>query len=97
MYVTVVYIHVKSEHREDFIQASTKNHLCSIKEAGNQRFDLLQLPEDPNQFVLYEAYETKEQAAAHKDTEHYSQWRETVADWMAEPRRGVVYNGLMPK
>jgi autoinducer 2-degrading protein len=37
-----------------------------------------------------------EDAAAHKQTPHYAQWRETVADWMAEPRQGVPYTGLYP-
>ena len=35
-------------------------------------------------------------AAAHKQTSHYLEWRETVADWMAEPRQGISYNGLYP-
>lgn len=97
MYVTVVYVSVKPQHRDDFIQACEQNHNQSIEEAGNRRFDILQMQQDPNQFILYEAYDSQAQAAAHKDTAHYAKWRETVADWMAEPRKGVVYNGLLPQ
>lgn len=96
MQVTIVHVHVKEEHVADFIAATRKNHEASIKEAGNHRFDVLQLSDDATRFVLYEAYANKEAAAAHKQTAHYLQWRDTVAEWMVEPRTGVVYNGLFP-
>ncbi|MGR9013192.1 MAG: putative quinol monooxygenase, partial [Gammaproteobacteria bacterium] len=53
--------------------------------------------ENPGQFILYEAYTTAEDAAAHKQTPHYLTWRDTVADWMAEPRQGIRYDGLFPQ
>ena len=96
MYVTLVNVHVKSEHVEDFIEASRANHESSVREPGNLRFDVLQLEEDPCRFILYEAYETPEAAAAHKGTAHYFKWKEVVVDWMASPRLGVVYKGLAP-
>jgi autoinducer 2-degrading protein len=96
MHVTLVHVHVKPEHVEDFIEASRVNREGAVDEPGNRRFDLLQLEEDPTRFILYEAYASAEEAAAHKQTPHYLQWRETVADWMAEPRQGVVYRGLHP-
>lgn len=97
MQVTIVHVHVKVERINDFIEACRRNHEASIKENGNRRFDILQLADDPTRFVLYEAYASKEDAAAHKQTPHYLNWRDTVADWMASPRQGVPYNGLFPK
>ncbi|MEX0987406.1 MAG: antibiotic biosynthesis monooxygenase [Bacteroidales bacterium] len=97
MIATIVHVYVKPEHRESFITATVKNHEKSINEPGNLRFDVLQKGDDPNQFALYEAYETEEAAAAHKNTPHYLEWRETVADWMAKPREGVHYNGIRPE
>lgn len=97
MYITIVHISVKADKVEAFREASRKNHEKSIHEPGNVRFDILQSADDPTQFVLYEAYKTKENAAAHKQTTHYLTWRDTVADWMAEPRKGVVYEGLYPE
>ena len=97
MQVTLVQVHVKPEHVADFIEATRKNHEASICEAGNRRFDVLQSPEDPASFVLYEAYTSAEEAAAHKQTTHYLQWRDTVAGWMAQPRQGIAYNGLFPR
>ena len=96
MYVTIVHIHVKKEYVKDFIEASRVNHLASVKEPGNKRFDVLQMANDPTHFALYEAYESAEEAADHKKTAHYLLWRETVSDWMATVRTGMVYNGLYP-
>jgi len=96
MLVTIVHVHVKAENIADFIEACRLNHQASVEEAGNRRFDILQSTEDPGCFVLYEAYASAAAAVAHKQTAHYQQWRDTVADWMAEPRQGVTYNGLFP-
>lgn len=97
MNVTIVHVNVKPAHIEDFIEASRLNHEASVKEAGNARFDVLQSAADPDHFVLYEAYTSAAEAAAHKESAHYLAWRETVAEWMAEPRQGIAYNGLFPK
>lgn len=96
MQVTIVHVHVKPEYVADFIEATRNNHAASIKEAGNRRFDVLQLGDDATRFVLYEAYASADDAVAHKQTAHYLRWRDTVAPWMAAPRQGVVYNGLFP-
>ncbi len=88
MLVTFVHVWVKPGMAEAFIEASTANHKKSVQEKGNLRFDLLRDANDANKFVLYEAYETEEAAVAHKDTDHYKTWKETVADMMAQPRRG---------
>lgn len=96
MFVTTVMVHVKSDHIDDFIEQTLPNHEASIKEVGNLRFDILQSQEDPTRFLLYEAYASREAAAAHKETEHYKRWREQVAEWMADPRQGIVYNGIRP-
>ena len=96
MIVTCVHVFVKPEHVEDFIAASKRNHENSVQEPGNRRFDVLQSTEDPTRFLLYEAYDDAASAAAHKGTEHYRVWRDTVASWMAKPREGVPYAGIAP-
>ena len=97
MHVTLVHVSVKPEFIEAFIEATRRNHEASVQEPGNRRFDVLQSSGDPAQFVLYEAYASAADAAAHKETAHYLAWREAVADWMAQPRRGVPYQGLYPR
>ncbi|AUB83547.1 antibiotic biosynthesis monooxygenase [Candidatus Thiodictyon syntrophicum] len=96
MHVTLVHVHVKPDHRDAFIEASRANHEASVKEPGNRRFDVLQNPADPGHFVLYEAYGSAADAAAHKETAHYAVWRDTVAPMMAQPRQGVPMTGLFP-
>ena len=96
MHVTLVHVRVKPEAIDAFIAATRANHEASIQEAGNRRFDVLQSPDDPARFILYEAYASAEDAAAHKATTHYLAWRDAVADLMAEPRRGEAMNGLFP-
>jgi len=96
MYVTIVYITVKPEFIEGFKEACRLNHEGSIREPGNLRFDVLQSPTDPEKFVLYEAYKSQQDVAAHKETAHYLKWRDTVDSWMAETRKGIKYDGLFP-
>ena len=67
-----------------------------MQEPGNLRFDVLQSTDEPGRFILYEAYRSAEDAIKHKKTDHYLTWRDRVADWMAEPRQGVRYEGLFP-
>jgi len=96
MIVTIVHVEVKKEFIEEFIRITTENHHASVKEPGNLRFDVLQMADDPARFALYEAYENESAAAGHKVTPHYLKWKETVAPWMATPREGIRYNGLLP-
>ncbi len=94
MIVTCVYVKVKPEFIDDFIEESTANHLEAVKEKGNLRFDIIQEDEDKTRFMFYEAYESEEASAAHKNTPHYLKWRDAVKDMMAEPRKGVKYKIL---
>jgi autoinducer 2-degrading protein len=96
MIATCVYVHVKPESVKRFIEASVINHVASVREPGNIRFDFLQQSDDPSMFMLYEAYESETSAAAHKNTPHYLKWKETVQEMMAEPRKGVKYDILQP-
>ncbi len=96
MTVTIVHVYVKPEFVQPFIEATRINHEQSTKEKGNLRFDILQDANDPNKFVLYEAYSSEEAVVAHKETAHYLSWRDTVTPWMAKPREGIKHKLLFP-
>jgi (4S)-4-hydroxy-5-phosphonooxypentane-2,3-dione isomerase len=96
MIVTIVYVHVKPAHIHNFIQACITNHENAILEPGNRRFDFLQEESDASRFVLYEAYDSWEFAAAHKSTAHYLACRDAVESFMEDPRKGVKYRALAP-
>lgn len=96
MHLVCVHVHVAPEYRGVFIEATLENARNSIQEPGNLRFDVLQQADDPNRFVLYEVYRDETAANAHKQTAHYARWRDTVASWMQDPRKGVKYLPLFP-
>ena len=87
MYTVIVSITVASAHVEPFKAASLDN--ARRLEPGNIRFDVIQHEDDPSRFTLYEVYRVREDFVAHQKTAHYARWRDTVADWMAQPRTAV--------
>lgn len=91
-----VFVSCKPGTEEAFKEASMKNARNSAKEEGIARFDVIQQIDDPTQFVLVEVYKNDEAPALHKETAHYLEWRETVADMMAEPRKALKYKNHFP-
>jgi quinol monooxygenase YgiN len=87
---------VKSGTEDAFKAASLANARESALEPGIARFDVIQQVDDPTKFVLVEVYKNEDAPLAHKETQHYNTWRETVADMMAEPRSAVKYKNLFP-
>jgi autoinducer 2-degrading protein len=97
MLIVHVHVHVKPESVADFKQATIENARSSVQEPGIARFDVVEQQDDATRFVLIEAYRSPEAAAAHKETAHYTKWRDAVADMMAEPRHSVKYNDVFPQ
>src|SRR3954471_783219 len=97
MYVVVVNVSVKPEAVAAFIVATRENHLATRTEPDNVRFDVLQRSDDPNRFVLYEAYSSDAGFVAHQNTPHYAKWKETVAPMMADPRSPQKCVSLFPE
>jgi quinol monooxygenase YgiN len=91
LHVVFVYVRVHPHLVEEFRVATLANARDSVKEPGVARFDVVQETEDPARFLLIEVYRGPEGAAAHKDTVHYRNWRDTVASMMAEPRTSKTY------
>jgi autoinducer 2-degrading protein len=96
MFIVHVYVHVKPEFVEAFKEATIENARNSVQEAGIARFDVIQQQDDPNRFVLVEVYRTLADPGKHKETAHYTKWRDTVAEMMAEPRSSVKYDNVFP-
>lgn len=96
MLIVHVFVHVKEDCIDAFKQATIENASNSIKEPGIARFDVIQQTGDPTMFVLVEVYRTIEATTAHKQTDHYAKWRDTVVDMMAEPRSSIKYDNIFP-
>ena len=96
MFIVHVFVHVKEDRIEDFKRATLENARNSVKEPGIARFDVVQQKDDPARFILVEVYRTNEDPAKHKETEHYSKWRDTVEEMMAEPRSSIKFTNVFP-
>jgi (4S)-4-hydroxy-5-phosphonooxypentane-2,3-dione isomerase len=96
MHIVHVFVHVKSDKVNEFMDATRENARNSIQEPGIARFDVLQDVKDATRFVLCEVYKTPEDALKHKETKHYQTWRDSVAGMMEEPRNGVPYKNIFP-
>ncbi|HLF74423.1 MAG TPA: antibiotic biosynthesis monooxygenase [Anaerolineales bacterium] len=96
MQIVHVHVHVKAEFVEAFKQATIANARESVEEAGIAGFDVVQQTDDPTKFILVEVFRTAEAPAAHKQTDHYERWRDSVAEMMAEPRQGIKFTNIFP-
>ncbi len=94
--VVHVQVRVKAESVEAFRRATLANAEASRREAGVVRFDVVQDRDDPARGVLVEVYRDAAASAAHKETEHYARWRDTVADMMARPRESTKFSAVFP-
>lgn len=92
-----VFIQVKPECVERFIETTKTNAKNSLLEPGIARFDLIQQQDDLTRFVLVEVYRDVEATIRHKETAHYACWRDTVADMMAAPRTSIKYTTIYPE
>src|SRR5512141_1148257 len=94
--VVHVFVHVKPNRVDDFIEATRANSSASLDEPGVVRFDVIEERDDPTRFVLVEVYRDEAAAAAHKETVHYKTWRDAVAPMMDEPRTSKRYRDVAP-
>jgi (4S)-4-hydroxy-5-phosphonooxypentane-2,3-dione isomerase len=97
MLIVHVFVHVKPDTVDAFIEATRENARSSIREPGIVRFDVVQQEDDPTRFLLMEIYRTPDDPVRHKETAHYATWRDAVEPMMAEPRRSVKYHEIHPE
>jgi quinol monooxygenase YgiN len=91
-----VFIHVKPESLNAFLEATKENSRNSVQEPGCVRFDILQQQDDPTRVVLLEIYKGPSDLDHHRTTSHFLKWRETVPDMFAEPRYSIQFHNVYP-
>ena len=96
MLIVHVLVHVKAECIDAFLAATLENARASLGEPGIARFDVVQQLDDPSRFVLVEVYRDEGAPGRHKETDHYSRWRDSVAPMMASPRSSIKYRNHHP-
>ena len=92
-----VFVQVKPDCIDRFIEATKENAENSLQEPGIARFDLVQQQDDPTRFVLVEVYRDAGVTLLHKETAHYARWRDTAESMMAVPRSSIKYTTFFPE
>lgn len=88
MYVIVVKYKVKPEYAEKWVDLTREFTEATRKEPGNLWFEWSRSVDDPNEFVLIEAF-TDDGAAAHVNSDHFPKGLEAMRPAVAETPRIV--------
>jgi quinol monooxygenase YgiN len=81
MYSIIVKTELKAGTRKQFLAAMLPNAEASVRdEPGCMVFDVLEMRDEPDTFLLYEIYESQTAFEDHKQTQHYKACRAVVAD-----------------
>ncbi|MFP4114056.1 MAG: antibiotic biosynthesis monooxygenase [Spirochaetales bacterium] len=96
MIVRIITVRVKPGHERAFEEATVRNHEGSIREPGVLRFDVLRDENNPGAYYLYEAYRDESATVAHKETEHYNDWKRAVEPFMDGDRGSVACSVVAP-
>lgn len=92
MVVKCATLYVGTAHADAFIAATKINQACSRQESGVIAFDFFHHQSNPEQYLLYEVYNTQEAVVAHTETDHYKTWISTVRDWFVKPVDRALYD-----
>ncbi len=93
MLIMNVYVTVKPDKLDDFITAIQANAAASRNEPGCIRFDVIQKKDDPHTFILVEIYQDEAAQQAHRESEHFQQWRASSGDLFVS-KENILYQPL---
>jgi quinol monooxygenase YgiN len=81
MYCIIVRTELKERARKKFLDAMLANAEASVRdEPGCIVFDVLEMREEPDTFLLYEIYESQAAFEDHKQTAHCKACRAVTPD-----------------
>jgi quinol monooxygenase YgiN len=84
--VLFVTVHIKPEHRSEFLEAAVTNATRSAAdEPGCLRFDVIRDRDDPDCLYYYEVYGDDAALATHRQTPHFKAYAEQIQPWLASP------------
>ena len=85
---------VLPDHSEDWLSLVADFTAATRAEPGNLWFDWSRSVDDPNEFVLLEAFRDAEAGAEHVGTEHFRMAIQTMSKVLAKTPR--IINGELP-
>ncbi len=91
MIFVLATIHVKAEHRADFLENARSVIGGTIKESGCLSYDLTSSITEPNCFVFVERWESRDALAQHFETPHLNEWRRVSADFIDKAEIEIVH------
>ncbi|WP_181281117.1 putative quinol monooxygenase [Bifidobacterium callitrichos] len=71
MQVIYATVHVRDEHKAEFVDIMTELVTKSAAEPGCGGYNLLQREDDPNEFAFVEFWPTEQGHTDHCNTEHF--------------------------
>jgi len=86
---------VRPEHADQWPQIAGEFTEATRSEPGCLWFDWSRSVEDPNEYVLVEAFRDDEAGAAHVGSDHFAKARETLPRHLAETPR--IVNMTVPQ
>ena len=97
MYSIFVTITVKSEHIEEFKEASLGDAQGATRdEPGCFRFDMHQDAEIPSRFYLHEVYRDEDAFQAHIKAPHFLRWIDTVKPFFEGDIQKIEMKTIFP-
>ncbi|MCD0460438.1 putative quinol monooxygenase [Roseiconus lacunae] len=83
-FAIAVTFEIKPEHRDAFLQRVLQQASDSVRlEDGCFQFDVLVDEDNPNIVFLYETYADAAAFDTHRATDHFADFSQQVADWVA--------------
>ena len=83
MYFIVVKFPVKAEHADRFPEITAEFTAATRQESGNLWFEWSRSLADPNEYVLIEAFDGDDAAAAHVSSQHFAAGLEVMRPVLA--------------
>ena len=85
MFIVAVEFKIKETHVDAFRERVLQQAADSLaSEAACHQFDVCVDAQQPSTFFLYEVYDDAAAFEAHRNTEYFAEFADTVDDWVAE-------------
>ena len=85
-----IFVKVKPDKLDEFMQVAMLDAHESVKEAGNLRFEVYHREESAAELVVFEIYSSEDALEEHRQTEHIKAWRSAVAAYAEEYTRVML-------
>jgi len=89
-------IRVDENAEKEFLELTILNARNSIMSDGVARFDVLQHDDDPQQFMVVQAFKDEEAQKAHENSEHNQRWLANLPELLAANIAVAEFSNIFP-